>query len=63
MHCVCRFSHLLPFSSHPELTKLGEEFVDYQLLRDEDIPQAVWDKAKVEPFEEDGDKHYRMDVL
>ena len=49
----------MPFSSHSELTQLAEEFVDYQLLREEDIPQRVWDKAKVE----DGDKHYRMDVL
>ena len=49
----------MPFSSS-ELTQLAEEFVDYQLLREEDIPQRVWDKAKVE---EDGDKHYRMDVL
>ena len=49
----------MPFSSHSELTQLAEEFVDYQLLREEDIPQRVWDKAKVE---EDGDKH-RMDVL
>ena len=50
----------MPFSSHSELTILAEDFVDYQLLRKEDVPQTVWDKAKVE---EDGDNHYRMDVL
>ena len=32
-YCLHRFNHLLPFSSHSELTKLAEEFVDYQLLR------------------------------
>lgn len=53
----------MPFSSHSELTKLAEEFVDYQLLREEDIPQTIWDKAKVEPFKEDGDTYNRMDVL
>lgn len=62
-YCLHRFSDLLPFSSHSELTKLAEEFVDYQRLREEDNPQTVWDIAKVELFEEDGDKHYRMDVL
>ena len=59
-YCLHRFSHLLPFSSHSEL-KLAEEFVDYQLLRARHPSDR--DKAKVELFEVDGDKHYRMDVL
>ena len=62
LYFLHRFSYLLPLS-HSKLIKLTEEFVDYQLLREEDIPQTIWDKAKVEAFEEDGDTYYRMDVL
>lgn len=62
MH-ACRFSHLLPFSSGSELTKLNEEFVDYQLLDDGIIPQSIWDKATVLINEESGEKKYRMDVI
>jgi hypothetical protein len=32
-------------------------------LNDEDIPQIIWDKAKVGSSEEDGDEHYRMDII
>ena len=47
-----------------ELTKLGEEFIQYQLLTKEDIPQSVWDEACVkESEEEEEESHYRMDVL
>lgn len=31
----------MPYSSPSELTKLEEEFVDYQLLIDEDIPAGI----------------------
>lgn len=62
-----RYSHLLPFSSPLELTRLGEEFVQYQLLNNEDIPKEVWDAACVKISEdEEGDeveKYYRMDVI
>jgi len=58
-----RFCDLLPYSSPSELTKLGEEFVDYQLLRDEDIPAHVWNDARIDPCEEGGNVHYRMDTL
>lgn len=33
-----RYSELLPFTSPTELMKLGEEFVQYQLLPKEEIP-------------------------
>ncbi len=58
-----RYSQLLPFTSPTELTKLGEEFVLYQLLVKEDIPQSVWEQACVHDDEEDEHCHYRMDVL
>ena len=41
---------------------LSEELIEYQLLRDTDVPQIVWDDAKV--YEEDAEHcHYRMDVI
>lgn len=60
---ACRFSTLLPFSSSSESLLLSEEFVEYQLLNNTDVPQAVWDQAKV--YEEDGTDHYhyRMDII
>ena len=42
---------------------MEEEFVDYQLLKDEDIPQYVWDEATVVVNEEDGHKLYQMDII
>lgn len=42
---------------------MGEEFVDYQLLRDNEIPEHVWLDARIEPREEGGNVHYRMDTL
>lgn len=67
MH-ASRYSHLLPFLSSLEQTRLGEEFIQYQLLSKEDIPKEVWDAACVRSSEEDeeGDKaerFYRMDIV
>lgn len=48
-----------------ELDKLHEEFTEHQLL-DEDIPNAVWEKASVRVTQEDeGDefKTHRVDVI
>lgn len=59
----CRYSQLLPFSSSSDHSKLSEEFVDYQLLDDNVIPQPVWDQATVVVDEESGEKKFRMDVL
>ena len=63
LYYVNRFCPVLPFTSQSELTKVAEEFVDYQLLTDEDIPQIIWTKAKVEPNQEDNDEYHRMDVM
>jgi hypothetical protein len=49
-----RFSQLLPFGSAHELSHLSEEFLLYQLLDEQDIPQCVWDEAKVTEHDEDG---------
>ena len=64
MNLYCRFSQVLPFTSHSELASLAQEFVDYQLLNDEDVPQMIWDKAKVgSSSDENEDEHYRMDII
>lgn len=49
----------LPTRICPSHLILAEGFVHYQLLREKDILQIVWDKAKVE----DGDKHCHVDIL
>lgn len=43
------------------MDKLLEEFLDYQLLEDSDIPISVWNEATV--VEDNNNKYYRMDVL
>ena len=47
---------------------LQEEFVEYQLLNEEDIPAAIWDEARIRlPKDDDADEedstNYRMDVI
>ena len=60
-HTNFRYHDLLPFSSPSELSKISEEFIQYQLLNDADIPCSIWDDARVQ---DDGDDcHYRMDVF
>ena len=41
---------------------LYDEFVNYQLLKDEDIPSSVWESALVKP-EGDGQPYSRIDVI
>ena len=62
------YSHLLPFSSSLEQTRLGEEFIQYQLLSKDNIPKEVWDAACVRSSEEDeesdeAERFHRMDVV
>ena len=42
-----RFDALLPYQSPQELDLLSEEFTEYQLLQDVDIPKDRWDKAQL----------------
>ena len=56
-----RFGTLLPYESPQKLDLLSEEFTEYQLLQDADIPQDIWDKATVAV--EEGQAYHRMDVL
>ena len=52
---------MLPFSSQSELSKISEEFIQYQLLNNTDIPCSVWDDARVQ--DDDDNCHYHMDVI
>ncbi len=51
----------MPFTSPVELTKIAEEFVQYQLLTEEDIPLRVREEAGVD--DEGEGSHYRLDIL
>lgn len=60
---MCRFSTLFNFSSSSvELSNLEDEFLNYQMLEESDIPVSVWQSALVEE-KEDGRQYYRMDVI
>ena len=56
-----RFNSLLPYESPQEMDKLLEEFTEFQLLRENDIPQDVWEKATV--VEEEDKRYCRMDIV
>ena len=45
---------------------LQEEFVEYQLLSNEDIPKEVWDEAQIKLSNEENEEKsssFRMDVI
>ena len=58
---VERFNTLLPYGSPQDLDHLMEEFAQYQLLEESDIPQDVWEKATV--VEKEDHTYYRMDIV
>lgn len=58
---VERFGALLPFQSPREMDVLLDEFVEYQLLQDDDIPSDVWDKASI--VIDDDTTYHRMDIV
>ena len=58
---VRRYNDLLPFSSPQEHDKLSEEFTDYQLLNDNEVPESVWKSAVVQ--DDESCTFYRMDMI
>ena len=52
---------MLPFSNAIELSQLEDQFLQYQLLDHNDVPEIVWNTAKVKEQEESS--YYRMDVI
>lgn len=57
----------VPPTTERETHLLQEEFVNYQLLSNEDIPKKVWDEAQIklsnEENEEKSSSSFRMDVI
>jgi len=53
----------LPFSAPTQISRLAEEYVQYQLLNSNDIPQTVWQKALAVNDDNEEHRHYRMDVI
>ena len=59
-----RFESILPFkSSAAEMDKLSEEFIEFQLLHDENIPKQIWDQATVKVDAENDKFYHRMDII
>ena len=56
-----RFPTLLNCSSVAELNKIEDEFLQYQLMRESDIPECVWQCALV--VEDQETRHHRMDII
>ena len=65
MSCLftCRFDLLLPFQSPQEVDKLSEEFTEFQLLHDDDIPKQIWEKATVKVDAVAKMVYHRMDII
>lgn len=54
----------MPFkSSAAEMDKLSEEFIEFQLLHDENIPKQIWDQATVKVDAENDKFYHRMDII
>ena len=51
---------LLNYTSPAELSELEDEFLQYQLMRESDIPESVWQLALVVDKET---RHHRMDII
>ena len=41
------------------MNAIEEEFLQYQLINDEDVPESTWDSAKIE----DESTHFTMDIV
>ena len=51
----------MPYELPKALDLLSEEFTEYQLLQDAEIPKEVWDKAAVVADEDQ--TYHRMDMI
>ena len=52
---------MLPYETTAELDKLEEEFLDYQLMENAEIPNDIWESAVTKVDE--AQKYYRMDMI
>lgn len=58
-----RYPGLLPYAATWQLDQLRDEFVQYQMMEDADIPDTVWQSALVAEDEQTDTRYYRMDVI
>ncbi|MGH0154834.1 UNVERIFIED_CONTAM: hypothetical protein FKN15_046591 [Acipenser sinensis] len=61
LYFVYRFSHLLPYGDPKEQDKLSDEFLDYQLMEEKDIPRSIWEQAVSRVSEQE--VYHRMDKM
>ncbi|KAJ8277547.1 hypothetical protein GJAV_G00076470 [Gymnothorax javanicus] len=61
LYFVHRFNHLLPYNQPVEQDLLNDEFLEFQMMEEEDIPASIWRDAVIRA-NEDGEYH-RMDRL
>ncbi|MGH0136406.1 UNVERIFIED_CONTAM: hypothetical protein FKN15_061053 [Acipenser sinensis] len=61
LYFVYRFSHLLPYGDPKEQDKLSDEFLDYQLMEEKDIPRSIWEQAVSRVSEQE--VYHRMDKV
>lgn len=54
---------MLPFGSAHELDELLEEFIDFQLLSDGEIPSTVWEKASITLDDSVHATYHRLDLI
>ncbi|KAJ4927999.1 hypothetical protein JOQ06_015799 [Pogonophryne albipinna] len=61
LYFVQRYKHLLPFEDPREQDRISDEFLEYQMLEEKDIPDMVWKGALVSVGEEE--QFHRMDMV
>ena len=59
---LIRYVNFLVWNLPEQMDNLSEDFVEFQLLNDNDIPKETWDKATVS-VDEDEKCYHRMDFL
>ena len=58
-----KFSNLLPFKSPKELDALLDEFINYKLLVQDNVPSSIWKESLVVTDESSDVTHHRADVI
>ncbi|CAL8264779.1 unnamed protein product [Gadus morhua 'NCC'] len=47
LYFVHRFNHLLPYNKPREQDQLNDEFLEFQMMEEEDIPASIWGEAVI----------------
>ncbi len=57
------YLNVLHLKDSHEMDRLQEEFLEYQLLEEKNIPESTWKEALVYDDQDNGVKRYRMDII